>query len=103
MTMNAAEHLLGAAALARHGSRTALLCANEAVSYAELGARVRQAAAAWVSLGAERGDRVLILLPDSPEFAAAWLGALCAGVVAIAVNGKLPVEDQIYMLEDSGA
>lgn len=101
--MNAAERLLGMAALARHGSRTALLCADESVSYAELGKRVRQAAAAWVALGAARGDRVLILLPDSPEFAAAWLGALHAGIVAIAVNDRLAAEDQIYMLEDSGA
>ena len=101
--MNAAEYLLGTAALARHGSRTALLCTNETVSYAELGARMRQAAAAWLSLGATRGDRVLIFLPDCPEFAAAWLGALYVGIVAIAVNGKLSAEDQIYMLEDSGA
>ena len=101
--MNAAEHLLGTAALARHGSRTALLCPDEAVGYAELGTMVRRAAAAWVSLGAKRGDRVLILLPDSPEFAAAWLGALYAGAVAIAVNGRLPAEDQRYMFEDSAA
>ena len=101
--MNAAEHLLGTAALARHGSRTALLCADESVSYAELGTMVQRAAAAWVSLGAKRGDRVLILLPDSPEFAAAWLGALYAGAVAIAVNARLPVEDQRYMFEDSAA
>lgn len=103
MTMNAAEHLLGTAALARHGSRTALLCANESIGYAELGMRVQRAAAAWVCLGAAPGDRVLILLSDSPEFAAAWLGALHAGIVAIAVNGGLPVENQRYMFEDSAA
>lgn len=101
--MNAAEHLLGSAALDRHGSRTALSCATESVTYADLGRQVRKAAAAWIALGAARGDRVLILLPDSPEFAAAWLGAVYAGLVAIAVNGSLPVEDQRYMFEDSDA
>jgi len=101
--MNAAEHLLGSAALARHGSRKALLSADASVSYAELATMVQRSAAAWVSLGAARGDRVLILLPDSPEFAAAWLGALHAGIVAIGVNGKLPPEDQLYMFEDSAA
>src|SRR5450432_3659670 len=100
MTMNAAEHLLGTAALDRHGSRTALLCAGEPVSYAELGTMVQRAAAAWVSLGAVRRDRVLILLPDSAEFAAAWLGALHAGIVAIAVNDRLQVDDLLYMFED---
>ena len=101
--MNAAEHLLGAAALGRHGSRVALLCAGESVSYGELARRVQAAAAAWLSLGALPGDRVLIRLPDSPEFAAAWLGALHAGIVAIAVNNRLPLVDQCYMFEDSAA
>ena len=101
--MNAAEHLLGANALALHGARTALLCGDEAVSYAELATRVQRAAAAWRSLGAKPGERVLISLRDTPEFAAAWLGALHAGVVAIAVNGKLSAEDQRHMFVDSAA
>ena len=101
--MNAAEHLLGTAALARHGNRMALVCPDESVSFADLAVRVRQAAAAWLSLGAVRGDRVLILMSDSAEFAAAWLGALHAGIVAIAVNNRLPVDDQRFMFDDSAA
>lgn len=100
--MNAAEHLLGPAALERHGSRTALLFGGETVGFADLGMRVQRAAAAWQSLGALPGDRVLILLSDTPELAAAWLGALYCGAVAIAVNGRLPSSDQRYMFEDSG-
>lgn len=101
--MNAAEHLLGAAALARHGRRTALLSGDAKVGFAELAAGMRQAAAGWTALGARPGDRVLILLRDTPEFAMAWLGAVWAGAVAIAVNGKLPVGDLRYMFEDSAA
>ena len=99
--MNAVEHLLGAAALARHGTRTALVCAGDSVGYAELASRVRRAAAAWRFLGARPHDRVLIQLLDTPEFAAAWLGALHCGAVAIAVNGKSTGDDQRYMFEDS--
>jgi len=101
--MNAAEHLLGAAALARHGRRTALVCGEAKVSFEELAAGMKQAAAAWGALGTTPGDRVLILLRDTPEFAAAWLGAVWAGAVAIAVNGKLPVADLQFMFEDSAA
>jgi 3-hydroxybenzoate/4-hydroxybenzoate---CoA ligase len=101
--MNAAEYLLGAAALERHGTRTALVCGNEQVSFAQLGASIGRASAAWTGLGARAGDRVLILMRDGPECAAAWLGALHAGAVAIAVNGKLAVHDLRYMFEDSGA
>ena len=101
--MNAVEHLLGPAALARHGDRQALCCEGESITFAELAAGVRRAAAAWRALGAGKGDRVLILLPDTPQFAMAWLGALHGGMVAIAVNERLTRDEQRHMFEDSGA
>ncbi|HTQ77827.1 MAG TPA: AMP-binding protein [Burkholderiales bacterium] len=101
--MNALEHLLGPAALSRHGARTALLCGAEAVSYAALAGRVAQAAAALRALGVQRGERVLLLMRDTPEFAAAWLGALHAGAVAIALNTKLTEAEYRHVLADSGA
>ncbi len=101
--MNAADHLLGAGALSRHGARTALVCGNRQLDFGQLATLTRKAASAWGVLGARRGDRVLILMTDTPEFASAWLGALYAGVVAIAVNGKLAADDQRHMFEDSGA
>ncbi len=101
--MNAAGHLLGEAALARHGTRIALLCGEARVSFRDLGLNVRRAGSAWRALGANPGDRVLILLRDTPEFAAAWLGALYAGLVAVAANAKLPPGDLQYMHEDSAA
>ena len=101
--MNAAEYLLGEPVLARIGGRIALLCGSEKVSFSELGVHVRRAAAAWRGSGAGPGDRVMILLRDTPEFAAAWLGALYAGAVAIAANTKLSQGDLRFMFEDSGA
>ena len=101
--VNAADYLLGPEALARHGHRTALICGNASVDYVRLAQAVQHAAGAWRALGAAQGDRILIQLPDTPEFAAAWLGALYAGAVAIAVNGRLPAEELRYMYADSGA
>jgi benzoate-CoA ligase len=87
--MNGAELLLGPDALARHGSRTALICGDEAVSFAELGERVARACGALADLGCRPGERVLFLMRDTPEFAAAWLAAVRAGAVAVALNNKL--------------
>ncbi len=101
--MNATHTLLGDAALAQYGARTALLCGEDAVSYAELATRVKSAAGAWRALGTRPGDRVMILLRDSPAFAQAWLGALWAGAVAVAVNGKLTSDDHRHMFSDSAA
>jgi acyl-coenzyme A synthetase/AMP-(fatty) acid ligase len=101
--MNAAEHLLGAAALARHGAKIALICGDETVTYAELAARTARSAAAFGALGVRPGDRVLLMMRDTPEFAAAWLGAVHAGAVAIGVNSKLSDGEVRHIARDSGA
>jgi len=101
--MNAAEHLLGEAALARHGARIALACAERDVSYAQLAADTARAANVLRARGVRAGDRVMLLLRDTPEFAAAWLGAVRAGAVAIGLNSKLAEDDYRHMVADSGA
>ena len=101
--MNGAEYLLGAEAIARHGSRTALICGPERVTYSDLAARVRRAAGALAALGVEPGDRVLLLMRDTPDLAAAWLGCLWRGAVAIALNSQLAEDDYRFVRSDSGA
>jgi acyl-coenzyme A synthetase/AMP-(fatty) acid ligase len=73
------------------------------VTYAELAAAVGRAANALRSLGVAPGERVLLLMRDTPEFAAAWLGAVHAGAVAVALNTKLSEADYHHIRSDSGA
>jgi benzoate-CoA ligase len=101
--MNAFEHFLGKAALARHGSRTALICGTQTLSYAELAAQVARSANALRALGVSPGNRVLLLMRDTPEFAAAWLGAVHAGAVAVALNTRLSEAEYRHIRADSGA
>lgn len=100
---NGVEQLLGEAALERFGSRLALVSGTERVTYAELAGRVRRASGALASLGVHAGDRVLFLMRDTPEFAAAWLGAVRMGAVAVALNNKLSEADYRHILADSQA
>src|SRR5258706_2546978 len=100
--MNLAEHLLGPAALARHGSRIALRCSGASITYAGLAEQVGRAAAAYRALGVAPGERVLFLLRDTPEYAAAWLGAVHAGAVAIGLNTRLSEAEYRYVCADSG-
>ena len=99
--MNAAELLLGEEALARHGSRTALICGEQSLTYSELAARVARAAGAIAALGVRPGDRVLFLMRDTPGFATAWLGAIHAGAVAVALNDKLSDGELEHAAADS--
>jgi acyl-CoA synthetase (AMP-forming)/AMP-acid ligase II len=63
--VNAAEQLLGEAALARNGDRLALICGDEALTYRELARRMHASAAALRALGLRRGERVVLLMRDT--------------------------------------
>ena len=97
--MNLASHVLGK----RHPGRVALICGDEQVTRDELAARVARAAGALHSMGVQPGEHVLLVMRDTPEFAAAWLGAVHAGAVAVALNSKLSEADYQHILADSGA
>src|SRR5438128_509967 len=99
--MNAAELLLGPAALARHGARIALLCGEESPSFSQLAQWVAKAAGALAALGVRSGDGVMFLMRDTPDFAAAWLGAVRIGATAIALNNKLTDAEVGHVVADS--
>src|SRR5689334_3584948 len=50
-------------------------------------------------LGADFEDRVLLVLPDCPEFVWTWFGAARIGAVITMVNPLLPVADYEYYLD----
>ena len=55
------------------------------------------------ALGVRREERVLLLMLDSNEWPVAFLGALYAGIVPVAVNTLLTADDYAYMLAHSRA
>ena len=99
--MNGAELLLGPEALAQHGARTALICEDRAVTFAGLAEDVARAAGAWRALGVQPQDRVLLLARDTPDFVVAWLGAIRAGALTVALNNKLSDADIGHVIADS--
>jgi acyl-coenzyme A synthetase/AMP-(fatty) acid ligase len=99
--MNGAELLLGPRALARHGARVALICGDESLTFDELARRVARAAGALSVLGVRPGERVLLLMRDTPEFAVAWLASLWAGAVPVALNNKLSDAEVAHAAADS--
>ena len=73
------------------------------VTYGELDERVRRFAAALKERGVKREERILILMQDCADWPVAFLGALLAGIVPVAVNTLLTADDLAYMLEHSRA
>src|SRR5229473_2091513 len=98
--LNIAEHFLDAPA-ASHPERPAIVGEPREVTYGELAALANRAGNALRSQGVSRGDRVLIVLPDSPEFIAAFFGAAKIGAIAVPVNPFARSSDYIHYLENS--
>ena len=73
------------------------------ISYGQLEERARRCAAALSASGLRREERVLLLMHDSTDWPAAFLGALYAGVVPVAVNTLLTADDYAFMLAHSRA
>ncbi|HUP06319.1 MAG TPA: benzoate-CoA ligase family protein [Caldimonas sp.] len=73
------------------------------LTYGELDQRVRRCAAGLRALGLRREDRVLLALHDTVDFPTAFLGAIYAGIVPVAVNTLLTPDDYAYMVRHSRA
>jgi benzoate-CoA ligase len=97
---NIAAHFVDGPA-ASHPERPAILGEPAAVSYGELEKLVNRAGNALAGCGCAAGDRVLIVLPDSVEFVAAFFGAAKIGAVAVPVNPMTRFADYAYYLVDS--
>src|SRR5262245_18110646 len=72
-------------------------------TYGDLAERVNRAANALTGLGLEMESRILLCHLDTIDFPSAFLGAIKAGIVPIAVNTLLTTADYKFMLEDSRA
>ncbi len=83
--------------------RPAILAGDREVSWATLEAEIGRFADAYRRTGVAPGMRVLLLLDDSPELVAAYLGAIRAGAVAVAINTRSTPDDLQYYIEDSDA
>ena len=55
------------------------------------------------AMGLARASRVLLLMHDTPEYAAAIFGAMRAGFVPVLINTLSPAELVGFYLQDSGA
>ena len=97
---NIAAYFVDAPA-ARHPHKTAIFGEPSATTYAELSTLTNRVGNALLELGVSPGDRVLIVLPDSAEFIAAFFGAAKIGALAVPVNPFARSSDFIHYIQDS--
>ena len=73
------------------------------ISYGELRSTTSRMAHALTSLGIQRGDRVALLLHDSPEFVEAFIATCSLGAIAVPINMALRLDEQCSILHNCGA
>src|SRR6202165_3444916 len=100
---NIADYLVDRHVREGRGGRTAILCGDESVTYAQLAERSNRVGNGLRSMGVRREDRVMLLLHDTPAFVYSFFGAQKIGAVPIPTNTLLKSQDYRYMLNDSRA
>ncbi len=83
--------------------KTAVIFYGRKVSYKELRDQVDRFATALHDLGIRKGDKIALLLLNSPQFIIAYMGALKAGATLTAISPVYVSSEIKYQLEDSGA
>jgi fatty-acyl-CoA synthase len=96
-------HFLDVAAQ-RYPDKPAVMYCGAVLTYASLKAKV-DALAAYMQqrLGVQRGDRVLLLSQNCPQFVIAYYAVLRAGAAMVPVNPMSTAPEIRYYMADSGA
>src|SRR5580700_4576903 len=100
---NVADHFVDRHVREGRGGKTAIICGDRKFTYSEIAELAGRVANGLRQLGVQEEQRVLLLLPDCPEFAAAYFGVMKIGAVAIPTSTALRSEDYAYFLAESRA
>jgi fatty-acyl-CoA synthase len=84
---------------AQHGDKPALLSARETLSYRALAERSRRYLRWALQQGIAKGDVVVLLMPNRPEYLAIWLGLTRAGATVALVNTNLTGTSLAYCID----
>jgi benzoate-CoA ligase family protein len=102
-SLNIADYFLDARVREGAGDRVAIRSDTGTLSYRDVQALANRFANVFGAAGVEAEHRVLISLPDGPEYVAALFATLKLGAVVVMANPALPAADLAYLLEYSRA
>jgi long-chain acyl-CoA synthetase len=72
------------------------------ITYQEMNRITDELAAALVDLGVKKGDRVGVLIPNTPQFVIAFFAIVKAGGVVVATNPQYTGREILHQANDSG-
>ena len=90
-------------AFTRYAARTAVTCAGESLTFAQVEHASALVARSLQAAGLKRGDRVALLLHNNLIYPVALAAILRAGMVGVTMNPLYTARELAYQLADSGA
>ena len=100
---NLVDHFVDRHLREGRGDKTAIISGDTRLTYSEVAAQVNRVGNGLLELGLQEEQRVLLVLPDGPEFVAAYFGVMKIGAVAVPTSTALRSSDYAYFLEESRA
>jgi benzoate-CoA ligase family protein len=100
---NTSSYFVDRHLLEGRGENIAIECNDEKITYRHLAEKINRFGNGLKKMGVAFGDRIIIALPDTPEFFISFLGAIKIGAIPIPVNTLLNTEEYQYFLNDSTA
>ena len=88
---------------ARSPDRVAIHQGSKKLSYGELMEAAARCRGALAARGIRPGDRVALVMSDSPQMVIAFLGIMGMGAIAVPCSTMLPPEGLSYVFKDSDA
>jgi benzoate-CoA ligase family protein len=100
---NLVDHFVDRHIREGRGGRTAIISDDQRVTYKEIAEQVNRVGNGLLRLGLQEEQRVLLILPDTPEFAAAYFGVIKIGAIAVPTSTAARTSDYAYFLQESRA
>jgi long-chain acyl-CoA synthetase len=86
-----------------HGRANAIQYEDQEITYAQFYENVENSARKLLALGAKKGDRVAVLMQNSPEYLDLYYSTSRAGALIVPLNTRWHVNEIIYTLNDSAS
>jgi len=86
----------------KYPDRACTIFKGGVIAYREMNEITDRISAGLATLGLRKGDRVGILMPNTPQFVMAFYGILKAGGVVVATNPSYTPGEIAYQVNDSG-
>ncbi|WP_281658461.1 long-chain-fatty-acid--CoA ligase [Halobacillus sp. Cin3] len=87
----------------KYPDKDGLISPDRRLSYKEWNEQVNQMARAFMRLGVERGDKIVIHMPNTIEFIVSYFAAHRAGAVVVPIHARLIEKEVSYIYDHSDA